>query len=285
MCIIPMRVLPSPEEFLSSLEHYEIAFPIQVDQNGDFLTFDMRRQLKPRPRRSLPYEPSEQQVFYKVSAHHTQFLLNLTLHSNLLAEHFTVEYWKRDGMDWQHDFHEDCHYAGHLQDQYLSSKVAISNCNGLVSLVWPARGGANSFDPQAGGSMWWEKLGVGGKWEYSTLRSPSAGCSHPSSHPRGFFICVSLPDPFFWCFPIGFDWNGMILALWGCPHLALTKFFQQQHQRMFCVCRRAGISQRCWNVTSASRSFQLHMHSWGSHLILSIFQELKNVTSEEKKKI
>ncbi|NWT05708.1 ATS10 metalloproteinase, partial [Mionectes macconnelli] len=128
----------SPEEFLSSLDHYEIAFPIQVDQNGDFLTFDMRRQLKPRPRRSLgslAYEPSEQQVFYKVSAHRTQFLLNLTLHSNLLAEHFTVEYWKRDGMDWQHDFHEDCHYAGHLQDQYLSSKVAISNCNGLHGVI------------------------------------------------------------------------------------------------------------------------------------------------------
>uniref|UniRef100_A0A8C3KIM1 ADAM metallopeptidase with thrombospondin type 1 motif 10 n=1 Tax=Calidris pygmaea TaxID=425635 RepID=A0A8C3KIM1_9CHAR len=129
---------PSPEEFLSSLDHYEIAFPIQVDQNGDFLTFDVRSQLKQRPRRSLgslPYEPSEQQVFYKVSAHRTQFLLNLTLHSNLLAEHFTVEYWKRDGVDWQHDFHEDCHYAGHLQDQYLSSKVAISNCNGLHGVI------------------------------------------------------------------------------------------------------------------------------------------------------
>uniref|UniRef100_A0A8B9C937 ADAM metallopeptidase with thrombospondin type 1 motif 10 n=1 Tax=Anser brachyrhynchus TaxID=132585 RepID=A0A8B9C937_9AVES len=128
----------SPEEFLSSLDHYEIAFPIQVDQNGDFLTFDMRSQLKQRPRRSLgslPYEPSEQQVFYKVSAHRTQFLLNLTLHSNLLAEHFTVEYWKRDGVDWQHDFHEDCHYAGHLQDQYLNSKVAISNCNGLHGVI------------------------------------------------------------------------------------------------------------------------------------------------------
>ncbi|KFQ07275.1 A disintegrin and metalloproteinase with thrombospondin motifs 10, partial [Haliaeetus albicilla] len=129
---------PSPEEFLSSLDHYEIAFPIQVDQNGDFLTFDVRSQLKQRPRRSLgslPYEPSEQQVFYKVSAHRTQFLLNLTLHSNLLAEHFTVEYWKRDGVDWQHDFHEDCHYAGHLQDQYLNSKVAISNCNGLHGVI------------------------------------------------------------------------------------------------------------------------------------------------------
>uniref|UniRef100_A0A493T5Y6 ADAM metallopeptidase with thrombospondin type 1 motif 10 n=1 Tax=Anas platyrhynchos platyrhynchos TaxID=8840 RepID=A0A493T5Y6_ANAPP len=103
--------LNKPKEFLSSLDHYEIALG------------------------SLPYEPSEQQVFYKVSAHRTQFLLNLTLHSNLLAEHFTVEYWKRDGVDWQHDFHEDCHYAGHLQDQYLNSKVAISNCNGLHGVI------------------------------------------------------------------------------------------------------------------------------------------------------
>uniref|UniRef100_A0A674KEV3 ADAM metallopeptidase with thrombospondin type 1 motif 10 n=1 Tax=Terrapene triunguis TaxID=2587831 RepID=A0A674KEV3_9SAUR len=129
----------SPEqEFLSSLDHYEIAFPIQVDQNGDFLTFDMRSQLKRRSRRSLgslSYEAAERRVFYKVSAHRTQFLLNLTLHSNLLAEHFTVEYWKRDGVDWQHDFHEDCHYAGHLQDQYLNSKVAISNCNGLHGVI------------------------------------------------------------------------------------------------------------------------------------------------------
>uniref|UniRef100_A0A8C8RTK6 Peptidase M12B domain-containing protein n=1 Tax=Pelusios castaneus TaxID=367368 RepID=A0A8C8RTK6_9SAUR len=123
------------EEFLSSLDHYEIAFPIQVDQNGDFLTFDVRSQRKRRSRRSLSYETAERQMFYKVSAHRTQFLLNLTLHSNLLAEHFTVEYWKRDGVDWQHDFHEDCHYAGHLQDQYLNSKVAISNCNGLHGVI------------------------------------------------------------------------------------------------------------------------------------------------------
>lgn len=221
-------VLPSPEEFLSSLDHYEIAFPIQVDQNGDFLTFDMRRQLKPRPRRSLPYEPSEQQVFYKVSAHHTQFLLNLTLHSNLLAEHFTVEYWKRDGMDWQHDFHEDCHYAGHLQDQYLSSKVAISNCNGLVSVLWPARGSASSFDPPAGGSTWWEKLGVGGKWEYFMLVEGVTSMGVPD-------VCVTS-RPVSGHFPVDFDGSGIILALWGSPDLAVTKFFQQYQQITFCVC-------------------------------------------------
>ncbi|KAL7992942.1 hypothetical protein Chor_017198 [Crotalus horridus] len=77
----------------------------------------------------------EQHVFYKVSAHRTQFLLNLTLHTHLLARRFRVEYWKRGGVDYQHEFHEDCHYAGHLQDEYLNSKVAISNCNGLHGVI------------------------------------------------------------------------------------------------------------------------------------------------------
>lgn len=130
-------LLPDPEEFLSSLDHYEIAFPVQVDQNGDFLTFDVKSPRKRRARRGTgapSHEPPrEQQVFYRVSAHRAQFLLNLTLHTNLLAERFRVEYWRHDGVDRKHEFHEDCHYSGHLQDEYLNSKVAISNCNGLVS--------------------------------------------------------------------------------------------------------------------------------------------------------
>ncbi|XP_067329478.1 A disintegrin and metalloproteinase with thrombospondin motifs 10 isoform X2 [Anolis sagrei] len=136
---LPGYTSQSQEDFLSSLDHYEIAFPVQVDQNGDILSFDLKTQRKRRSRRSSAgqpsYEPPEQQVFYKVSAHHTQFLLNLTLHTNLLAERFRVEYWKRDGVDQQHEFHEDCHYAGHLQDEYLNSKVAISNCNGLHGVI------------------------------------------------------------------------------------------------------------------------------------------------------
>ncbi|KAF7235268.1 A disintegrin and metalloproteinase with thrombospondin motifs 10, partial [Varanus komodoensis] len=123
---------------VSSLDHYEIAFPVQVDQNGDFLSFDIKSQWKRRSRRSMDhpaYDSPEQKVFYKVSAHRTQFLLNLTLHTNLLTERFRVEYWKRDGIDQQHEFHEDCHYSGHLQDEYLNSKVAISNCNGLHGVI------------------------------------------------------------------------------------------------------------------------------------------------------
>nr|XP_033810224.1 A disintegrin and metalloproteinase with thrombospondin motifs 10 isoform X2 [Geotrypetes seraphini] len=131
--------LKAQDEFLSSLQHYEIAFPIQVDQHGNFLSYKVRgSRVNVRSRRSLgafPYEPAERHIFYKLSAHKAQFLLNLTLHSNLLADHFTVEYWKKNGLDWKHDLYEDCHYKGHLQDQFLNSKVAISNCNGLYGII------------------------------------------------------------------------------------------------------------------------------------------------------
>nr|XP_028569456.1 A disintegrin and metalloproteinase with thrombospondin motifs 10 isoform X2 [Podarcis muralis] len=136
---LPGYAFQSQEEFLSSLDHYEIAFPVQVDQNGDFLTFDVKSPRKRRARRGTgapSHEPPrEQQVFYRVSAHRAQFLLNLTLHTNLLAERFRVEYWRHDGVDRKHEFHEDCHYSGHLQDEYLNSKVAISNCNGLHGVI------------------------------------------------------------------------------------------------------------------------------------------------------
>ncbi|XP_038596101.1 A disintegrin and metalloproteinase with thrombospondin motifs 10 [Tachyglossus aculeatus] len=130
----PASAFQSQEEFLSSLKSYEITFPVRVDHNGAFLDFAPPQ----RQRRSLgtrPPEPAEPRVFYKVEALHTRFLLNLTLTSHLLADHFSVEYWKRDGLDWRHHIRQECLYAGHLQGQRLSSKVAISNCHGLHGLI------------------------------------------------------------------------------------------------------------------------------------------------------
>ncbi|XP_072261258.1 A disintegrin and metalloproteinase with thrombospondin motifs 10 isoform X1 [Pyxicephalus adspersus] len=139
-CIVGMtaasEVLSSdPADFLSRLSHYEIAFPAQVDESGNFLTYDLRRSPPNfrRSRRSIPDE-SERQVFYWLQAQSSNFLLNLTLQTDLLGQHFTVEYWKRGGLDWKHELYEDCHYVGHIQDQ-LSSKVAISNCNGLLGVI------------------------------------------------------------------------------------------------------------------------------------------------------
>eukprot|EP00062_Callorhinchus_milii_P015591 gi/632966002/ref/XP_007899177.1/ PREDICTED: A disintegrin and metalloproteinase with thrombospondin motifs 10 [Callorhinchus milii] len=128
----------SQEEFLSTLEHYEIAIPVRVDHNGDFLSYNVKSSHKLRSKRSLPafhHEPAEQQVFYKVSSHGLHFLLNLTLHTNLVADYFTVEYWKKDGLEWRHDYMDECHYLGHLSDLEEATKVALSNCNGLHGVI------------------------------------------------------------------------------------------------------------------------------------------------------
>lgn len=74
------------------------------------------------------------QLFYQLSTSRNNFLLNLTLQGGLLSRQFRVEYWKRGRLAWSRPYSPHCHYAGHLQDQPHSSKVALSNCNGLVSL-------------------------------------------------------------------------------------------------------------------------------------------------------
>ncbi|XP_051828447.1 A disintegrin and metalloproteinase with thrombospondin motifs 10 isoform X1 [Antechinus flavipes] len=127
----------SQEEFLSSLKSYEIAFPTRVDPNGVLLAFappaPSGRKRQRRGGSKTP--PPEPRLFYKVAAPSTLFLLNLTHTRRLLAEHFSVEYWTRDGPAWQRPARPNCLYAGHLQGQPLSSRVAISNCNGLHGLI------------------------------------------------------------------------------------------------------------------------------------------------------
>lgn len=76
---------------------------------------------------------SVHQLFYQLSTSNDNFLLNLTLQGGLLSRQFRVEYWKRGHLAWSHPYSPHCHYVGHLQDQPHSTKVALSNCNGLVS--------------------------------------------------------------------------------------------------------------------------------------------------------
>ncbi|XP_048469866.1 A disintegrin and metalloproteinase with thrombospondin motifs 6-like [Rhincodon typus] len=135
---LSIHSMNSQEEFLSTLEHYEIAIPVRVDHNGDFLSYNVKSSHELRSKRSLPafqHEPVEQQVYYKVSSHGLHFLLNLTLHINLVSDYFTVEYWKRDGVEWRHDYMDECHYLGHLSDLQGVTKVALSNCNGLHGVI------------------------------------------------------------------------------------------------------------------------------------------------------
>ncbi|XP_063084407.1 A disintegrin and metalloproteinase with thrombospondin motifs 10 isoform X2 [Cavia porcellus] len=122
----------SQDEFLSSLESYEIAFPTRVDHNGALLAF-----MPPAPRRQRrgTGAMAESRLFYKVAAPSTHFLLNLTHSPRVLAGHVSVEYWTREGLAWQKAARAHCLYSGHLQGQAGSSHVAISTCGGLHGLI------------------------------------------------------------------------------------------------------------------------------------------------------
>lgn len=124
------------EEFLTYLEHYQLTIPIRVDQNGAFLSFTVKNDKHSRRRRSMdPIDPQQavSKLFFKLSAYGKHFHLNLTLNTDFVSKHFTVEYWGKDGPQWKHDFLDNCHYTGYLQDQRSTTKVALSNCVGLVS--------------------------------------------------------------------------------------------------------------------------------------------------------
>ncbi|XP_038138329.1 A disintegrin and metalloproteinase with thrombospondin motifs 10 isoform X2 [Cyprinodon tularosa] len=123
----------SQAAFLSSLDQYEIAIPVRVGPYGEML--DTERTKYHQRRRRSTEDRLPDSLFYQLSTSQNNFLLNLTLQGGLLSRQFRVEYWKRGQLAWSHPYSPHCHYTGHLQDQPHSSKVALSNCNGLQGVI------------------------------------------------------------------------------------------------------------------------------------------------------
>ncbi|TRY68193.1 hypothetical protein DNTS_027843 [Danionella cerebrum] len=141
---VPLRILAllmadsGAVEFLSNLEHYQLTVPVRVDERGQFMSYTVKYYRPGRRRRGLDQvelDQADNRLFYKLSAYGKHFHLNLTLNPSLVSKHFTVEYWGKDGLDWQHSVVENCHYVGFLLDQYSTTKVALSNCNGLHGVI------------------------------------------------------------------------------------------------------------------------------------------------------
>ncbi|KAK7895515.1 hypothetical protein WMY93_020840 [Mugilogobius chulae] len=134
----------SQEEFLSYLQHYQLTVPVRVDENGKFLSYTVKQKRSGRWRRDLrdpsvgpqpQQDPLESRLFYSLFAYGKHFQLNLTLNPHLMSKHFTVEYWGKEGLEWQHNTVDNCHYVGFLQNQYSTSRVALSNCKGLHGVI------------------------------------------------------------------------------------------------------------------------------------------------------
>lgn len=134
------------EEFLSYLQHYQLTVPVRVDENGEFLSYTVKHHRPGRRRRGAvdpmmgaqpALDPLEPRLFYRLSAYGKHFHLNLTLNPHLVSKHFTVEYWGKEGLEWRHNMVDNCHYIGFLQNQHSTTRVALSNCKGLVSTKAP----------------------------------------------------------------------------------------------------------------------------------------------------
>ncbi|KAM9761762.1 A disintegrin and metalloproteinase with thrombospondin motifs 10 isoform 1-T1 [Menidia menidia] len=127
------EIARSQAAFLSTLGQYEIAIPVRVGPNGEMLDAGHTQYHQRRRRSSEDRLPDS--LFYQLSTSQNNFLLNLTLQGGLLSRQFRVEFWKRGRLAWSHPYSPHCHYTGHLQDQPHSSKVALSNCNGLQGVI------------------------------------------------------------------------------------------------------------------------------------------------------
>lgn len=82
-------------------------------------------------------------IFYRLTAFGRTFHFNVTLNRWLVSPSFRVEQWNRLGFvdqaatdlpaaDKEHPV--DCYYVGYVAKQEVTSRVAISNCRGLVGL-------------------------------------------------------------------------------------------------------------------------------------------------------
>ena len=67
-----------------------------------------------------------------MSAFGQEYQLNVTLNDVLFSPHFEMEVRGNGSSEFQHDI-EHCHYLGQLlHTEGKRSKVAVSNCDGLV---------------------------------------------------------------------------------------------------------------------------------------------------------
>uniref|UniRef100_A0A7N5ZTY3 ADAM metallopeptidase with thrombospondin type 1 motif, 6 n=1 Tax=Anabas testudineus TaxID=64144 RepID=A0A7N5ZTY3_ANATE len=133
LSLVVMAASEFQSEFLSYLQHYQLTVPVQVDENGEFLSYTVKHH-RPGRRRRDP-NPPESRVFYRLSAYGKHFHLNLTLNPHLVSKHFTVEYWGTEGVEWRHNMVDNCHYVGFLHNQQSTTRVALSTCKGLHGVI------------------------------------------------------------------------------------------------------------------------------------------------------
>ena len=121
------------QQRINLVPDYHVTHPVQVDESANFLTRDLSNGNN-RKRRDLAGTKGEPMYFH-LSAFGQNFHLNLTLNDELLSPNFVVEIRGNQSSRFHLDF-EHCHYTGQVvSSKGLGTRVAVSNCDGLVSNV------------------------------------------------------------------------------------------------------------------------------------------------------
>ena len=125
-----MKFLSKSTKPTLSVPEYDVIHPVQVDYHGNFLSRDLANGNTRRKRDAG--STTKEGLFFKFSAFGRDYHLNVTLNDKLLSPNFVVEVRGNGTSRFQYDI-EHCHYIGQLVSvKGHASKVAISNCDGLV---------------------------------------------------------------------------------------------------------------------------------------------------------
>ncbi|XP_077866750.1 A disintegrin and metalloproteinase with thrombospondin motifs 6 [Saccoglossus kowalevskii] len=139
ICMVPfsestenMQIV-AQENFLNSLDDYEVTVPIRVDQHGEEIPYDLINSRKRIARNIKRKMGIHKQLYYKVSAYKKDFHFDLQIQSNFVSDNFQVEYWNNGSLHQKHRTYDSCHYSGILKN-HSNSRAVISNCNGLQGI-------------------------------------------------------------------------------------------------------------------------------------------------------
>ncbi len=132
------------EEFVRSLSDFEISVPRRVSHSGDFISHHLHhsvalsRTLQRSKRDTHSVGAEDELVHYRVSVENSDLHLTLEPNHRLLAPAFVFERRRGESKSASDVIIEDrpdrlCHLHGEVQG-HPGSKVAVSACNGLVSI-------------------------------------------------------------------------------------------------------------------------------------------------------
>ncbi|XP_030044734.1 uncharacterized protein LOC115459015, partial [Microcaecilia unicolor] len=113
----------------------EIVYPVQTDEQGIFLSYDLsQRNMRKRDLSPLAHLP----VYYQLHYRGLDLTFNVTVNTKLLAPGFVRE--RRSGgfasAEIQSSTQTSCHLIGEVQSHRLRAGLAaLSSCNGLVLVL------------------------------------------------------------------------------------------------------------------------------------------------------